>query len=95
MPQMDGVAATKKIRSLGGVIKRIPIVAITANAMHGDRERYLDAGMTAYVPKPIDQRDLLNTITQLMEMEMPAINPTATTPDNQVTTLGGSARVGK
>ena len=77
MPGVDGITATKQIRSLGGAIRQIPIVAMTANAMQGDREMYLEAGLNAYVPKPIDQRDLLNTITQLAEVEMPTFDPMA------------------
>jgi CheY-like chemotaxis protein len=54
MPEMDGVSATRKIRSLEGPAKTIPIVALTANAMKGDREKFIDAGMDDYVSKPID-----------------------------------------
>jgi DNA-binding response OmpR family regulator len=71
MPEMDGVTATKQIRSLDGSVGKIPIVAMTANAMQGDREKYLNAGLTAYISKPIDQRELLNTIAQLAEVEAP------------------------
>jgi PAS domain S-box-containing protein len=54
MPEMDGLSATRKIRSLEGPAKTIPIVALTANAMKGDREKFIDAGMDDYVSKPID-----------------------------------------
>ena len=62
MPGTDGVAATKQIRSLGGPISKIPIIAITANAMAGDREKYLAAGMDDYVAKPIDSKQLYTAI---------------------------------
>ena len=62
MPGMDGVAATKEIRALGGPINKIPIIAITANAMAGDREKYLAAGMDDYVAKPIDSKQLFTAI---------------------------------
>jgi len=54
MPEMDGMSATRRVRSLPGEVSRIPIIALTANAMTGDRERYLSVGMTDYVTKPID-----------------------------------------
>ena len=64
MPVMDGVAATQKIRSLGGAVGSLPIIAMTAHAMHGDREKYLSVGMNDYVTKPIDRTVLLNAITR-------------------------------
>jgi CheY-like chemotaxis protein len=54
MPEMGGVEATKKIRRLPGPAGRIPIIAMTANAMKGDRETYLGSGMNDYVSKPIE-----------------------------------------
>jgi len=74
MPEMDGVAATKQIRSLEGAVGKVPIIAMTANAMQGDRERYLDMGMTDYVSKPIDQRELLYVISCQANVTMPELN---------------------
>lgn len=54
MPEMGGVEATQKIRRLPGAAGQTPIIAMTANAMKGDRESYLEAGMNDYVSKPID-----------------------------------------
>jgi CheY-like chemotaxis protein/HPt (histidine-containing phosphotransfer) domain-containing protein len=64
MPEMDGIAATKAIRALPPPAGRTPIIAMTANAMVGDRERFLDAGMNDYVPKPIERPYLLATIAR-------------------------------
>jgi signal transduction histidine kinase/ActR/RegA family two-component response regulator len=54
MPTMDGTTAAQRIRELGGRAGGIPIIALTANALVGDRDRYLAAGMTDYLSKPID-----------------------------------------
>ena len=54
MPVMDGISAAKKIRQLGGGFEILPIVAMTAHAMSGDREKSLEAGMNDHINKPID-----------------------------------------
>jgi PAS domain S-box-containing protein len=63
MPEMNGFETTKAIRnaeeSSGG---HIPVIAMTAHAMAGDRERCLDAGMDGYVSKPVDSEELFSTI---------------------------------
>jgi hypothetical protein len=65
MPRMDGVAATKAIRKLDGPAAETPIIAVTANAMAGDREAYLEAGMNGYVSKPVKPDGLRQAIEDL------------------------------
>lgn len=69
MPEMDGIAATRRIRELPGPGATIPIIALTANAMKGDRERYLEAGMNDYVAKPIEPEALSGAIMRQMAVE--------------------------
>jgi signal transduction histidine kinase/DNA-binding response OmpR family regulator len=74
MPELDGFDATREIRRLeeagasaGGPGRRIPVIALTANAMKGDRERCLEAGMDAYASKPINPEQLKTTIRTLLQ----------------------------
>ncbi len=78
MPEMDGMAATRRIRDPESGVRRpdIPIVALTANAMKGDAERYLRAGMNDYVAKPFDSRRLLNAIHRQLGRNPPAASRT-------------------
>ena len=59
MPEMDGLEATRTLRARG---VRIPIIAMTAHAMQGDRDRCLDAGMDAYLSKPIQPEEVFEAI---------------------------------
>lgn len=65
MPEMDGYEAIKQIRG-SGVYGRVPIVAVTANAMSGDREKCLAAGADDYIAKPIDVDKLMKVIEELL-----------------------------
>ena len=65
MPEMDGFEAARRIRHQESPSRvRIPIIAMTARAMGGDRERCLEAGMDDYVSKPVNQRELQQTIAR-------------------------------
>jgi CheY-like chemotaxis protein/HPt (histidine-containing phosphotransfer) domain-containing protein len=85
MPEMDGVEATRQIRQLKGASAHIPIVAMTANAMQGDRERFLEAGMNDYLAKPI-ARDRLLAILQRYACGRQGLDPETDAPSVQVGT---------
>jgi two-component system, cell cycle response regulator DivK len=65
MPDMDGYTLTAKIKKLPG-FERIPILALTANVMRGDKEKVLEAGCDGYIQKPIDFDELLNQIERFL-----------------------------
>ena len=66
MPELDGFEATRTLRSMPG-FATVPIVALTAFAMPGDRERCLEAGMNEYMSKPVNLRLLLKLVRDLVE----------------------------
>jgi CheY-like chemotaxis protein len=55
MPEMDGMTATREIRQLPGQESKIPIIALTAHSLSGEKERFIEAGMDDYLTKPIDR----------------------------------------
>ncbi len=67
MPVMDGKEAIKRMRASPETWSKLPVIALTADAMSGDRERYLALGMTDYVSKPLDQRELTHKIAAAMD----------------------------
>ena len=78
MPEMDGFEATAAIRREEEATgKHLPIIAMTAHAMEGDRERCLAAGMDGYIAKPIKAEDLIDAIEKLGRS--PAFAEVATT----------------
>lgn len=66
LPDIDGLEVTRRVREQEG-FEQLPIIALTANAMHGDKERCLEAGCNGYVPKPITKSELLGTVAQFLK----------------------------
>lgn len=67
LPGMDGHELVARIR-MTEAIRDIPVIAVTAHAMVGDRERALEAGCDDYIAKPIDEDELMEKINKLIEM---------------------------
>jgi PAS domain S-box-containing protein len=68
MPVVDGFSATGQIRNLSDHKKHVPIIAITAHALIGDREKCLKAGMSDYISKPIIAKEMIAMIDRLLEV---------------------------
>ncbi len=66
MPGLDGAEAFKRLRNSGSVNRTTPVIALTADSMHGDREKFLAKGFDGYVPKPIEERALVTAINQIL-----------------------------
>jgi len=67
MPEMDGIEAAKKIREKEGAREHIPIIALTAYALKGDRERFMAMGMDGYISKPISMDELFHTLDNISD----------------------------
>ncbi|PUA80462.1 ATP-binding protein [Nocardioides currus] len=80
MPRLDGYATTRRIRSAEPAGSRIPIVAMTANAVAGERERCLSAGMDDFLTKPVDREDLARVLASWVGDKPPAVAPATRPP---------------
>ena len=71
MPVMDGITASKEIREYEKVngLNEIPIIALTANAIKGDKEKFLNAGMNDYLTKPLNLNDLTNVLDKYLKID--------------------------
>jgi len=75
MPVMDGKEAIQRLRAANQPWSKMPVIALTADAMSGDREKYLALGMTDYVSKPVDQRELVAKMYSVLKLEAPDAAP--------------------
>jgi CheY-like chemotaxis protein/HPt (histidine-containing phosphotransfer) domain-containing protein len=74
MPEMDGFSATSAIRQLEAISgEHLPIIAMTARAMKGDRECCLEAGMDEYISKPVNSKDLLAMVEKVVRKSQPSV----------------------
>ena len=71
MPVLDGVEATKRLCLSDSPNRNIPVIALTAYCMAGDREKFLQAGMNDYLPKPVDKKSLVQTLEMLVRRPGP------------------------
>ncbi len=69
MPDVDGFAATKMIRAMKEPKNKIPIIAITAHALIGDREKCIETGMDEYVSKPVVAREIIRLIDHFLKID--------------------------
>ncbi|MFN3314359.1 MAG: ATP-binding protein [Hyphomonas sp.] len=72
MPGLDGSEAFRRLRLSDSPSRTVPTIALTADSMHGDREKYLGQGFDGYVSKPIDERTLIATIGKILSVPIEA-----------------------
>jgi signal transduction histidine kinase/CheY-like chemotaxis protein len=94
MPVMDGVEATHEIINyeIEEELKHTPIIALTANALNGDRERFISEGLDEYIPKPIETNELLFILKKFLKVKGGIDEATIDTPENNKNlTKGGDS----
>ena len=65
LPKVSGLEVTKRLRQMPA-FNHVPIIAVTAHAMKGDKEKIIEAGCDAYLPKPINTRQLPEVVTEML-----------------------------
>ena len=68
LPKINGLEVTRRLRRMP-VFNHIPIIALTAYAMKGDKEKFIEAGCNAYLPKPVGTRELPAMITEMLQRQ--------------------------
>ncbi|MEN6392589.1 MAG: response regulator [Anaerolineaceae bacterium] len=92
MPEMDGFEATKTIRSMENIQSKTPIIAMTAHAMSGDREKCIESGMDDYISKPIQPEELFKIIDKWSLMQTNGANQLdIQAPHDQTSGVDGNA----
>ncbi|MGJ7511105.1 ATP-binding protein [Variovorax sp. GT1P44] len=81
MPRLDGYELTRRLRNHEArlALPRLPIIALTANALEGDAERCIALGMDAYLPKPLQIRDLRDALIEILQLERPVADAASVT----------------
>lgn len=89
LPDINGLEATTRLKA-NPPVASIPIIALTANAMHGDRENCLAAGCDGYLAKPVMKNELLNTVAIFLKHSPPPHSTPAATPTPSSTNSNGT-----
>jgi len=91
MPIMDGIEATKRIRK----DTNVPIIALTANAVMGEREKCLAAGMDDYLSKPFEEEDLVRTLAKWLGVQTGAVSATHAAPETNEYGIGELKKIAR